>query len=139
MTPRPLPGAPVPAGALDAAPRWLARDQTGGLARTYVDATAKYLRNAGLPDEDLDVIGRILDKYVGEPAAADAENLEMAPEKQIRVGGPRGPVGATDRLLAADRQLPEAHRRLLPRPVSERDRADFASRFPDADRIRTII
>ena len=43
-----------PAGAYDSAPRRRARDQeTGGLSGAYVRASAAYLQQAGLPEEDV--------------------------------------------------------------------------------------
>ena len=137
-----------PKMALDAAPRWQARDQAApparwdeqgpGLSRTYVDATNNYLRDAGLSDEDCQAVAAILEKYA---AAAEDENLEMAPEKQIRVGGPRGPVGNADRgRLAHDEfDMHGQARRVLARamPLGGDDRG-FAARFPGAERIRTV-
>jgi hypothetical protein len=142
-----------PGMAYDAKPAWLARDQASGpggparfdqvgsgqLARSYVDATNSYLRNAGLSDEDCEVIDAVLQKYV-DAGAEDAENLKMPDEQQIRVGGPRGPVGAGDRRLALDeRDMFGRPRRLFAtaQPLGGDDRG-FAARFPGAERIRTV-
>jgi hypothetical protein len=52
------PSRPQPVGgAYDAKPKW-ARDQSNGgtLSRVYTDATNNYLRDAGLSEEDCNVI-----------------------------------------------------------------------------------
>jgi hypothetical protein len=139
------PDATAPVGALDAAlPRRRARDQGGMLTPEYCDATKRYLAAAGLPDEDLDAVGEILDRYVSEMPAEDEENLGLTkplrdpatgkelPEKEkVRVGGPRGPVGGADRRMAWD-QLDEIGRQRTlasPLPLGGNDRG-FSARYP---------
>jgi hypothetical protein len=138
-----------PTMALDAAPRWQARDQAppaakwdqqngGRLSRVFVDATNNYLRDQGLSDEDCQTVAAVLKKYLGE--AEDAENLDRPDQQQIRVGGPRGPVGARDRRLALDEydQFGRPRRLLATAQPLGGDARGFAARFPGAERIRTV-
>ena len=144
----------TPAMAYDAAPAWLARDQAGGpggpakfdqtgggsLSRPFIDATNTFLADHGLSEEDCQAVSAILEIYAA--VAADAENLEMPDQQQIRVGGPRGPVGAADRGRRMAHDEFDMHgqaRRVLARamPLGDADRA-FAARFPGAERIRTV-
>jgi hypothetical protein len=138
-----------PAGALDAAlPRRRARDQNGGrLDGSYVRATAEYLRAAGLAQEDLDRINEILDQYVEEAPAEDAENLKMREDPKIRVGGPRGTVGSMDAYrLAADRRMSLDQFDQFGRPRSQPATPmapggagrGFHGRFPEAGKIRVL-
>jgi hypothetical protein len=128
------------AGAMDQAPRRRARDQSGSLTRVYADATNNYLKDAGLSEEDLQVISAVLEKYV-DPGAADAENLKMPDEQQIRVGGPRGPVGAADRgrRLAHDEfDMHGRLRRNLAVAMPLDHSRGFTGRFPEAAKIRVL-
>jgi hypothetical protein len=140
-----------PKMALDAAPRWQARDQAlpakwdqaggGSLSRTFIDATNKFLADQGLSEEDCQMIGAILEKYAA--VAADEETLEMAMPKKIPVG-PRGQIGgASDRRLALDEYDTHGTRRCvlaraMPLGLDDRGFAGFAARFPDAIRIKTV-
>jgi hypothetical protein len=117
---RPSGGDGQPQLAYDAKPRW-ARDQgNGGLTRAYTDATNNYLRDAGLSEEDCKVVASVLEKYVDAGAEAeDQENLTMREEDRVRVGGPRGPVGAGDRKMALDQYDQFGRpRRLLAAPMA---------------------
>jgi hypothetical protein len=117
-----------------------ARDQNGGqLSRVFTDATNNYLRDQGLSGEDCQAVAAILEKYV-DPGAEDAENLKMPDEQQIRVGGPRGPVGAADRgRLAHDAfdQHGQPRRNLAVAMPLDQSRG-FAGRFPEASKIRVL-
>jgi hypothetical protein len=147
-----------PAGAYDAAlPRRQARDQNGGrLDGPYVRATAEYLRAAGLAQEDLDAIGKILDRYVDEAEPAEdseqlratkplrdpATGLELPEEETIKVGGQRNRVGgAQDRRRFALDELDQYGRArnnpVTAMPLGGDDRG-FSRRFPGAERIRTV-
>ena len=129
----------APPAKWDQAPRRRARDQNGSLSRVYADATNNYLKDAGLSEEDLQVISSVLEKYV-DPGASDAENLEMPEEQQIRVGGPRGPVGAADRgrRFALDEDQHGQLRRNLAVAMPLDQSRGFAARFPGVDRIKIV-
>jgi hypothetical protein len=114
-------------------------DQTGGgsLSRPFIDATNKFLADQGLSEEDCQAISAILEKYAA--IAGDEENLEMAPEKQIRVGGPRGPVGAGDRRLALDVDMfGRPRRELVTAMLPGSESSAFNRRFPGVDRIKIV-
>jgi hypothetical protein len=112
---------------------------SGQLGRSYVDATNSYLRNAGLSDEDCEVVAAVLQKYV-DPGASDAENLNMPEQQQIRVGGPRGPVGAGDRRLALDEldMFGRPRRELVTAMLPGSESSGFSRRFPSATKIRVL-
>ena len=61
-----------PGGALDAAPRWLARDQEEppngrrGLSQAYLRATSQYLIDHGVEPEDIDAVIELLARYATE-------------------------------------------------------------------------
>jgi hypothetical protein len=131
-----------PAAAHDAAlPRRHARDQAGGrLSQAYCDATEKFLGDNGVDPDDVAGIIKTLSQYIEEAPAEDEENLRMREEDRIRVGGPRGPVGAADRRRMALDELDQngQPRRNLATAMSlGGDDRGFSRRFPRADRIRT--
>jgi hypothetical protein len=109
----------------------------GRLSRVFVDATNNYLRDQGLSDEDCQTVAAVLQKYLA--GATDWETLEMPDEQQIRIGGPRGPVGAADRRLALDAfdQHGQPRRNLATAMPLDQSRG-FTARFPGADRIRVL-
>jgi hypothetical protein len=136
-----------PAGAYDQAFRRGARDQIrdrpqngGGLSQVYCDATRKFLADNALDPADIDAVMSVLSKYTEEPPAGDEENPEMPEGKRVRVGGPRGPVGASDRRHMALDQFDQfgqpRSNPATPMPLGGDDRG-FSRRFPDAARIRT--
>jgi hypothetical protein len=130
---------PSPAGALDEKPRRQARDQQSGkLDGAYCRATDQFLRDNGLPDEDVEAISQILAKYAEEPA--EDENLEMREDPRVRVGGTRGTVGASDRRMALDTLDLYGRPRSLPATpmLPGGDDRGFTERFPDAAKIRTL-
>jgi hypothetical protein len=139
--PQPAVGRPWSGAAYDQMPAPAAKfDQNGGrLSRVFVDATNNYLRDAGLSDEDCEVIDAVLQKYV-DPGAEDAENLDMPDQQQIRVGGPRGPVGAGDRgrRFALDEDQHGQLRRNLAVAMPLDQSRGFAGRFPEAVKIRVL-
>jgi hypothetical protein len=147
-----------PAGAYDAAmPRRQARDQNGRLDGAYVRATNEFLKKAGVASADLDAIAAILDQYVEveEAPAEDEENLSLTkplrdpatgrelPEgKQVRTGGPRGPVGSAEdhRRYALDEldQFGRPRRNLVTAMPLGGDDRGWAKRWPDANNIKVV-
>jgi hypothetical protein len=72
----------------------------------------------------------------------DSENLKMPDEQRIRVGGPRGPIGAADRgrrfALDEESDMFGRRRRNFARPMPVGGDDGFSRRFPNAVRIRTV-
>jgi hypothetical protein len=97
----------------------------------------KYLAAAGLPATAVEEVGRLLGEYVSGETAA--EDLQMGPRNQILTGGPRGPVGATDRRMARD-ELDQfgQPRRLLATAMSPGGGDQFSERFPDTSRLKVV-
>jgi len=123
-----------PGGAYDAAPRWLGRDQeepqTGrrGLSGAYVRATSKFLADAGVEPQDIDAVVEILAQY----ATNDEENGETADQRRGLMPHLAGAADAARSRLAYDAY---GNLRPRPRPMSERQKADFEKRFPGVSRI----
>jgi hypothetical protein len=125
-----------PAGAYDAAmPRRRARDQnanSGRLTPEFYRANLSYLAQNGVPDDVVQQIAGLLGAHVREEPAEDSEPLEMAPEKTLKIGSARGPVGAADRRLAYGDLDQHGRPRSNPAtamPLGGDDRG-FTQRFP---------
>jgi len=131
-------GVRNPGGALDEMPRRLGRDQEGeppgsrrGLSREYLNATSKFLAEAGLDPNEIDSVVEIL-------AARVTDNgQEGGGTSDQRRGLMPHLAGAADaaRRLAFDAY---GNRRQRPRPMSTRQRERFEQRFPGASRIKVI-
>jgi hypothetical protein len=102
----------------------------------YYNATLKYLAGPSCQRRDRGGWG-CFSGHAAEEVAS--EDLQMEPRNQILTGGTRGPVGATDRRYALDEldQYGQPRRNLATAMPLGGDRG-FSSRFPEADRIRTV-